>query len=233
MHAARHEVIASSLRSALPHDRRFDFQEVDRVEVLASRVAQLMAKLHRLLQLRPPQIDVAILEPQFLVRNVIARRLERGRFTFVVQDEFPGTNLDLARWNFRIDSVRRSQREDAVCLDDVFVAKCPGQLVSLGTVFRIEDNLKQAVAVTQVDENQPAVVAVAVDPAADADFLIRIFCRQSAAMVRAKHGSYPDRQCVCGRDASLKTKTPTESGRLSRSRNLRQRQPRGKAKAVS
>ena len=43
--------------------------------------------------------------------------------------------------------------------------------VNTGREFGVEHHLQQALAVAQVDENHPAVVAAAMDPAGDADLL--------------------------------------------------------------
>ena len=56
-------------------------------------------------------------------------------------------------------------------------------------IGRIEHDLRHAVAVAQVDEQPAAVVAVAVDPAAEGDFLANMFAAQFAAGVSSQHES--------------------------------------------
>jgi len=101
------------------------------------------------------------------------------------------TDFDFARSDVRIHEPFTSQTHDTVCLDDVFVAERTGQFVSFGTVGRVEDNLNQAVTVSDVDEDQPAVVTVIVDPAADLNFGFGMFFCQFAASVRPEHDGDP------------------------------------------
>ena len=60
----------------------------------------------------------------------------------------------------------------------------------LRRIGRIEHHLRHAVAVAQVDEQAAAVVAVAVDPAAERDFLANVFAAQFAAGVSSQHGLF-------------------------------------------
>ena len=56
-----------------------------------------------------------------------------------------------------------------------------------GTVTRIEDDLDKTVTVSDVDEDQPAVVTVIIDPAADPNFGFSVVFCQFAAIVRPEH----------------------------------------------
>jgi hypothetical protein len=49
-------------------------------------------------------------------------------------------------------------------LNDILAAHVVGSLVGVGGYLRVEDHLDDALAVPQVDKDQPAVVAAAVHP---------------------------------------------------------------------
>ena len=73
--------------------------------------------------------------------------------------------------------------------DDPFAAQLAGFIVGgLAAGVGVEDKLREAVAVAQVDEDQAAVVAVGMDPAGKFDFLADIGFAELAAGVGAITG---------------------------------------------
>ena len=71
--------------------------------------------------------------------------------------------------------------DDALDLDDVLAARGLRKVPRLRGVARIENHLREAVAVAQVDENNAAVVADGLHPAAQAE---RVFPRVPFATLR-------------------------------------------------
>ena len=69
MHAARHEKVARAFGRGLGEDRRLDFPEALLVEVVPQRQRDAVAQPDVALQPRPPQIEVAVLEPRSLRRR--------------------------------------------------------------------------------------------------------------------------------------------------------------------
>ncbi len=57
--------------------------------------------------------------------------------------------------------------------------------VRFGIDFRVEDNLSDAPAVAEVDEDNPAVVAAAKNPAHENDFLIQVAEAERVAVMCA------------------------------------------------
>ena len=55
-----------------------------------------------------------------------------------------------------------------------------------GSIFRAGDDLRQAVMIAQIDEQQPAMVALAMHPARQADALSDVLAAKLAAMKRAR-----------------------------------------------
>lgn len=67
--------------------------------------------------------------------------------------------------------------------EDVFAAYGAGGGVRIGVAFGADDDLDDAVAVAEVEEDQAAVVAAAVYPAAELDAASDVFSAQGAAGV--------------------------------------------------
>ena len=116
---------------------------------------------------RAPKIEVAIREPQVLVDLVAARVVERKRRGVgdVVGLECGRVDLDLARRQRRVFRAHRPPHHLAGDTDDRLRLQML-QLFAQHRVFmRLELNLRDALAVAQVDENDAALVANGVDPA--------------------------------------------------------------------
>ena len=79
LHAAGHQVVAGPFRRAAAQHGRLDLDEPLLVEVVAHDLDHAVPQQQRLLHLRPPQVDVAVLQPQVLAGQVLAGRLERRR----------------------------------------------------------------------------------------------------------------------------------------------------------
>ena len=69
--------------------------------------------------------------------------------------------------------------------DDVLGAGGVGLVVRAGQTFFVDDDLGDAGAVAEVEEDEAAVVAAAVDPAHEDDVLPRVFGAEFATHVRA------------------------------------------------
>ena len=79
-------------------------------------------------------------------------------------------------------------------LEDVFVAHGLGELEHLGPVG-IADDLGDAFAIAQVYENDAAVIATAMIPAAEGDDLVDVAGVELAAVVGTHGGSDDESQC--------------------------------------
>ena len=77
-------------------------------------------------------------------------------------------DLDLAGRQVRVDVALLAAHDGADGRDDVLGAQALGERERRAARVRVEDELDEPGAVAQVDEDQPAVVAAAVDPAGDA-----------------------------------------------------------------
>ena len=114
------------------------------------------------------QIEVAIAQPHLLAHLLV--ELERQRLGAVQK-------LELARQEFHrpggemgVHGARRPRAHLPGYPDHELVAQPLGLLEHRGGV-RVEHDLQQALAVAQVDEYDPAVIAPAMHPAGDRDLL--------------------------------------------------------------
>ena len=127
-----------------------------------------MAQPETLLHDVASEVDVAILQTvlfaDFFV--VVERRCLGG-----VQDrQFPGQHFDATGRQVRIDRAFRSRTHKSFDGQHIFIAHAFGCCKEFRCV-RVADDLQQAVAVAQIDENHATVVAAAVHPAGNGDLL--------------------------------------------------------------
>jgi hypothetical protein len=171
MHAAGDQKISSSLGCGLVQDGRFDFEEALLRQAFANGSRDFVAQPEVALHLRAAQIDVAIFEAHFFVLDRFFSR-RKGREVRVVENaNLRGLDLDFARGHFGIDGVRIAQAHLADGGDDVFGTDLLAFQVAVGSELLIEDNLGDAAAVPEVEKDEVAVIAAAIDPAHE-DYLL-------------------------------------------------------------
>ena len=144
-------------------------------------MAQLDVGLHGV----AAKIDVAIFEARLFVGERGVGGQERRELRFVEDAEFVGDEFNFSRGHVGIDGVGVAQLDRADDGDDVFVAQGFGLFVDGGVAFGIEDNLHDAGAVAEIDEEQAAVVAALVDPSHEHGFFAGVGGAESAAHVSA------------------------------------------------
>ncbi len=79
---------------------------------------------------------------------------------------------------------RQPRRDGPLDADDVLVAQLARARLELGAGLGLEDDLGEAVAVAEVDEDQAAEIAPGVDPAVEDDGLPDVARGQFAAGMR-------------------------------------------------
>ena len=146
--------------------------------------AQQQAVGHRL----AADVEVAVLEPQDLVDRGVRLVDVEGRRLRLGQDPDLGrADLDVAGRQARVLGPGEPALDVADDRDDELGADPAGLLVRGRRVGLVDDDLGQAVAVAQVEEDELAVVAAAMDPAGQT--------RRSARRRRPA----ARRRCGCGR----------------------------------
>ena len=100
---------------------------------------------------------------------------EWRRFGAVKQLHFLYKHLDPACVEVGVDGVVRSEADYAPCGNDPFGTKLVGFPVGLLRVLRIEDQLDQPPSVTQIDEDNAAMVSASEYPAHNEHLAVHIF----------------------------------------------------------
>ena len=160
----RHQIVARTLGRRLGEHRRLDVDEPVVIEIAADRTGQPVAQQQPLLHHVAAQVEIAVLQPHFLADFLV--ELERQRLGAVQHLDAVGEKLDLAGLQLGIGGTGRSRSDRAAHGQHVLAAGTLGFLEDIGAI-RVEDDLQQAVSVAQVNENDAAMVAAAVDPAGD------------------------------------------------------------------
>ena len=144
-----------------------------------------MPQLQRRQHLRTPNVDVAVAHPHQLIdidRLFVDR--ERRRLRRVEHFNLLGQHLDLAGRQVGIDRRLAARRHFARNPQDVLVARLVGRRV--GSVVLIagpHHHLHDAVAVPQVEKDQPSVIAAAMHPAGQRHALADMRAAQRPATV--------------------------------------------------
>ena len=212
--ARRHEEFARALGCGLVERRRLDVDEAQCVEVLARRHRRAVAQHHVLLHLRPAQIEHAILEAHGL-GQVLVVELERRRQRRVEDRDLVREHLDLARYQVRVDGAFPARPDEAGDADDELVAQALGRGEGRRTVG-VADDLDEAFAIAQVDEDDAAVVAAAMDPAHQRDGLAEVSAVDAAAIIGAVQGILRKAADSMGRCRGMRGGQPDRAAAIAR-----------------
>ena len=107
--AAGHQVVARAFGRGARHERRLDFVEALRVQVVANGDGNLVAQLDVALHLGPAQVDVAILQAHLFVGQHGVGGREGQRLAVVQQAQLVGDHFDLAGRDVLVDRARLAQ----------------------------------------------------------------------------------------------------------------------------
>ncbi|MNF90154.1 hypothetical protein D3C84_727080 [compost metagenome] len=184
---ARHQVVAGAFRGGAGQDRGLDIKEAVLVQVATDAAGDAGAQLQLGRHFRTAQVDEAIAQTGFLAHVGVLVQRERRGLGLVQHFQLVAQHLDAARGHVRIDRTGRALAHLADDLHDVFAAHAVGTGEGLFAI-RVEHHLGQAFAVTDIEENDPAVVTATVYPTAEGDFLAIQALVQLAAIVAAHHG---------------------------------------------
>jgi hypothetical protein len=183
MQARGHQEVARAFGRRSSKDRRLEFEEAAVLHAAADRVDDLPALDDVGMQPVAPQIEKAVLEPDvlgiFLFAEHRHRQFVRRAQHFDIADE----DLDLAGGQVNVLGAFRAAAHLAIDFHHPLGA----QLLHLleRRAAGIGHHLAQPVMVAQVDEQQAAVVADAVNPAGEAHVLADVAFAERAAVVGA------------------------------------------------
>jgi len=185
--AAGDEVVAGALRGGGGQDGRLDLREAALGQEIADELGDAGAEDDVAVDRLAAEVQVAVLEAQQLVDVRLLDDVEGRRLGLVEDGGGVGLHLDLARREVRVLRSLGPVGDGALHLEDVLAADRIGDGVGLAALFRVEHHLGEAVVVAQVDEDEAAVVATAVDPAGQRDRLPFVGGAQLAAVVALEH----------------------------------------------
>ena len=186
MYAAGDEVIARALRRGARHERRLDLQEALAGELRADGLRDPVPRHEIGLHLRAAQVDIAVLQPQFLIADGVFRGRERRRLCVGEQEQFMADDFDVAGGHVGVPQALAANTNRADGGNDELRARCfgLGQRVRAG-LRAVHHHLRNAAAIAHVQKDKVAVVAAAVDPAHQGNGLAGIGGAEVSAHVRA------------------------------------------------
>jgi hypothetical protein len=183
MDTARHEIGARALRRIGGQDRRLKLGKALLDHAPADRGDDRRAQHHLGVDVLPPQIEKAVGQPHvFRVFGVGVDR-EGQRLGHRLHLERVDDQLDLAGRQARVDRVLDALRDAPGHRHDAFKAQCLGSREQRRR--HVDDALRDAVMVAQIDKQELAVIALPVHPAGETRALARIAQAQRAASMGA------------------------------------------------
>ena len=194
LQAGRHDEVARTLGRGLEERRRLDLHEAAVVEGLADREGEVGAQLEVGHHLGTADVEVAVLEAQVLAGLDVVLDLERGRLGGVEHLDLGAEHLDLAGCEVGVGLALDAMAHLALDEDRPLGTHGLGGGEHLGRAqVGVEEDLGEALAVAQVDEDQAAEISTGTDPSGKRDCLADVLCTQLTAGVRVhgmeRHGS--------------------------------------------
>ena len=183
MDARRHEEVARAFGRRGGEDRRREFVEADCVHLVAQRRDDAGAGHDVLVQRLAAKVEEAVLEAGVfrIVRLAENRQRQFGRLR--QHFDLGRKDLDGAGGEFAVLGAGGARADLAVNPDHPFRTHLLGRLECGG--IGVGHHLGHAVVVAQVDEENAAVIAHAVDPAGKAGFAACMFGAEPATGVAA------------------------------------------------
>ncbi len=138
------------------------------------------------LELRPPKIQIPVLEPDVFrgfhpVFNGENRGSGLGKNPEFLHQDFDGTG-----GHFRIDHIRGPGRDFSLNAYDKLVTNGLGFFMDRFGNQRVEHHLSDAIPVPQIDKNHPAMVPAVLDPSHEHHGLVYV----RFPKIRTKMGSF-------------------------------------------
>src|SRR3954452_24331910 len=184
----RHEEVARAFGSGAGQVRRLDIEEVVRLHDSANDGHGLRAGADGLCRSGATQVEVAVAPPRRLVDAAIDRirsvNRERRRLALAQHLDAGCDDLHLTGWQVGVGVALRPLTHLAVDPDAPLTAQ---GVRLLGRRTLTADDLHDAAAVPQVDEDDAAVVATPRHPSGERDGRAGVLPAQLARLMRADH----------------------------------------------
>ena len=185
IHPGWHDKVAGSLRSGLDQVRSLDLHEVVGIEVVAHLVGKPVPQGQRLLERIPSQVKVTELGAEILAAVALVLDGER-RHRGLVEDVYRlKPDLDVACTHLRVLALTLDYLTGG--LDDIFTAQRGRGLHQSCVCVRLKHELRDAIAVTQVNESHSAELPGPLHPTGKGHLLPDILNAEFPACVCSVH----------------------------------------------
>ena len=185
--AGRHHEVARAFGSGGDEHRRLDLDESLRVEGAAQRRVHAGAGAEVALHTGATKVEVAVPQAQHFVGVDAVVDRERHRLGLVQDLERGRADFDLAGGQRVVDGAFRPWPHRSLDADHVLTAH-PVRCLAAG-LLGIDHDLHDARGVADVEEDDTAVVAAAVDPSAHHDVATDVGDAEVARPIRAHHAN--------------------------------------------
>ena len=184
--AGGNEEVAGAFGGALREDGGFDFEEAFAVHEVADGFDNAMAEAEVVAHGSAADVEVTVFETEVFVGDA-AFDGEGEDVGFAYDGQGGGDDFDLAGGEAGVFGAGEAGGDEAGDGDDVLAAEAVGLVGDLGVFIGAEDDLGDAFAVTEIDENNAAVIAAGIDPAAEGDGGVGVGGAEGGAGVGAIH----------------------------------------------
>src|SRR4029453_8741276 len=187
VHPARHQVAPRPFRRARGQDRGLELGETGLDHATANRRDDAASEHDVAVKLLTPQVEESVTQPCLLGKLGVAVDLERQRIRDGLHGQLGDRQLDLAGRQLWIDGGRRARDDLAADGDHALEAQRLGGLEQRARA--VEHALRDPVVVAQIDEEEIAVIALAMQPAREPNRLPGMLASKLAARMspEARH----------------------------------------------
>ena len=188
MRTAGHQVIARPFRGGLRQHGRLDVDEPGLIQILTHGARDPVAQHQALAHLFAAQIQVTEAQPHLFTDGLV--ELKGQRFRAVQNLQILAQHFDLPGFQVGVCGAGRPGPHQPRHLEHEFIAHAfrRGKHVRL---VRIENDLQQALAISQIDENDPTVITSTLGPAGHGDRLADQRLVDQAAIMSAHKQKQP------------------------------------------
>src|SRR5580692_5003164 len=138
------------------------------------------------LHLGTAQVEIAVLEPNFLGGRLAVGNLKRHRRGRAESLERAHRYFDFAGRQLRVDGALGAADDLALHRNIKLGARLAGSLMRLAAMRRIQYELHDPVAIAKIDKDKPAMIAPRLHPSPQRDLAANIGSSKCAAVISAR-----------------------------------------------
>ena len=181
VHAAGHHEVAGAFRRGLDENGRFDVDEIDAVQILPGLDVDAVAEQEVALNRTTAQVEVTVLHPQIVPTVGVVFDGKRRRVSRIEDGQAGDFDFDFTGWNLLVFGFAFTH--GAYSLDHKLPTEFARLQAQVGVGVHVKGELRNAVAVAEVDKGHAAEVAGALDPTAQGDGLADVVGAKFAAVM--------------------------------------------------